>query len=153
MGFYIEQSDRSRKSGLAAEDIPLGALVVHDDTGVRLATATDGQFDGVADNPNSSDWIAPDDDTDIAWEYSATENEYNPSGADRVVYGGDEDRALIKALVADPANVDHNAVVGIGATSGKVVVQTDETDFLEVGKVYKDDATEVDEPVRIEVRQ
>lgn len=158
MGFYVDESDRSYKSGLAAEDIPHGCLVVADDAGVRLATATDDNFDGVADNPQNEAWIAYDHDEEVDYTYSATENDYHPNGQDRVVYGGDEDGAKIKTLVADvtsltEADNPHTVTVGIGATAGKVVVQTDETDFLEIGDVYKDSVESVDEPIRVEVRK
>lgn len=167
MGFYINQADRSLKSALATEKIPLGAAVVVDNDGARLATSSDPRFDGVADNPQNADWIADEWDEETDYAYNPTGNEYSATGADRVAYGGNEDAALIRVLSAsDDVSANHNTVMGVGPTAGKVVEEGYTTtgsdgstttynrengNFLPIGRVYKDEVIHGDVGVGIEV--
>jgi len=172
MTFYIESSDRPRKSRLPAEDIPVGTLVAEDGTGhVELAEQATGHFDGVADNPLTGEQVREYEDApaDPNWYvYETAEDE-------RVVYGGDADRDMIKVKTAADNGVDPAASVSDGTVVGLIpngaefhgrVVEEDYTDegdttygrsstgdFLAVGKVYKDEENGFDEPVRIEVRR
>lgn len=107
--FYIESKDRPAQSGIANEAIKAGTLVHDEGAGVDLATFADGDFSGVAEY--SEEFLSAEDEDAIADEsYEA---------GDRVIYGGAEDAAVIKARTiadngTDPApSISHGDVVGI----------------------------------------
>lgn len=113
MGFYVEQSDRSYKSGVAQEDIDVGELVtLRSDGAYRTDQSADGHFDGVADMVERGDAIVHDVDDTGGFVYKSADN-------DRVPIGGYDDGAYIKVRTVedndtDPApSIGHNDVVGV----------------------------------------
>jgi len=171
MAFYIESADRPPESRLAGSDVTVGEGVALNGSGLAVpfdpSTHTIGDFLGVADNPRTGDQIAEDEDDELYETYEAAED-------DRVVYGGDADRDRIKLLTppdttADPAaSIADETTVGFAAVggdfNGRIVEEgyTDDGDtqygdggagtFVPLGVAYRDEATDFDEPARIEVR-
>lgn len=170
MAFYIESADRPSQSRIASEDIHVGELVVEDgsDT-VRAVNANDDdEFHGVADNPQSADWIAAEPDEDSNETYDSADN-------DRVIYGGGAPGDVIKARTIEdngtdgaPDIQDGDIVVAPDASladsaaefEGRVVQSGysddsgdtyDSSNSIVVGTAYRDSASSFDTPVRIKV--
>lgn len=120
--FYIESSDRPPKSGIANSTVTAGELVNDQGAGVDPMEFADGDFAGVAEY--SEEFLSAFDEDDIATEdYSA---------GDRVIYGGNEDAAVIKVRTptdnaTDPAaNISHGDIVGVlDETVGSLASQED----------------------------
>lgn len=113
--FYIESADRPAQSGIANEAIKAGTLVRDTGAGVDLATYSDGDFDGVAEY--SEEFLSAEDEDAIADETYEV--------GDRVIYGGNEDAAVIKARtitestdgVTSAPSISHGDVVGLADQS------------------------------------
>lgn len=171
MGFYVESADRPHESKLAGEDIDVGVLVTDNGSDkFRRAEATDDRINYVADKIRRADYIAFDeDDTLSRFEYVASDNDRVPG---QPLADGD----VIKTLTprdnsTDPAaDISANDVVGIAAVGGREfegrIVEEGYTDnggttygrnstgdFLTLGTVYRDDASDFDEAVRVRVNR
>lgn len=175
MGFYVEQSDRSYKSGVAQEDIDAGELVtLRSDGAYRTDQSADGHFDGVADFVERGDAIVHDIDDTGGFTYKSADD-------DRVPIGGYDDGAYIKVRTIEDNGtdgapsishgdvvgvVDATAVSGTGAEfQGRIVEEgyadavpttfnRSNTNFLAVGRAYIPQeegsaVTSFDVPVRV----
>lgn len=170
MAFYIESADRPSQSRVAAEDIHVGEAVQEDGSdGVERANANDhNDFAGVADNPQSADWIAAEADEDSNETYDSADN-------DRVVYGGGAPGDVIKVRTIENNSTDPAPSINDGDTviipdasladsatefEGRVVQSGYSDDSgdthntsngIVVGKAYRDSATSFDSVVRVKV--
>lgn len=152
--FYIESADRPAQSGIANSAVVAGELVTDTGAGVDPMQFADGDFQGVAEY--SEEFLSAEDEDAIADEAYEV--------GDRVIYGGNEDAAVIKVRTpednaTDPApSIAHGDIVGVvdetstvasGAEFEGRVVQEGYTDdaattydrgtgnFLAVGRAYR----------------
>src|SRR6056297_1067239 len=180
MGFYVDEADRSARSGPVAEMVPVGTACTRVDGVVELLDgATNTRFDGVADAPRSAEYIAEevDEASGFAYRPASMKDENDRGGADiadRAPLRGDEDGAVIRIKTVadngtDPApNITADNEVGVAAVGttefeGRLVQAgyTDDGgtqygdggagDYVALGTADNDSSTEFDEPVRIRV--
>lgn len=134
MGFYIEQNDRSLKSAMPAEDIPLGTLVATgSSTGeVELAEEQNHEtFEGVVEAPRRAEYIAEESDEGSDFVYKAGDQPDDLSDAGHlVIYGGNADADVIRVrtIVAEGDVGDTTPSITDGSVVG--YVKTDETNGL-----------------------
>lgn len=113
--FYVEQSDRSYKSGLANEVIKAGTFVNNEGTGADLADAQDARVDGLA--LFSEEFMVGEDEDDIvAEEYEVDDRvKYAPFEGGAIVHGRTIEETTDGVTTAP--SISHETVVGVVDTS------------------------------------
>lgn len=169
MAFYVESVDRPPRSGIVAEDVPVGTVTAYDGSNnvVLLDASTHGAEDflGVADFLHTSDAISGDDEENNYGTFESAEN-------DRVSAFGDEDGGVIKVRTlpdngTDPSvSISNGDVVGVAAVTdgagylveegytdngGTTYGRSSTGDFVAIGTADRDSTTEYDDPVRVKV--
>lgn len=163
MQFYIESADRPYKSGLAAEDIEFGSAVHYDGEQMHLLDATASHdFAGVAVADRTEDELIDHPLSDAADEIVSSD--------DRVASGGDADKDRIKLkTISDDTltapSISAGDVVGVaGVEDGRIVEEGysdsgttygsgSTGDFYRIGRALRDDSTDYDSVVRVEVNE
>lgn len=180
MGFYVESADRPYQSRLASEDIHVGTLV--NENGSDAYELTDDSkhstVEALATAPRRGDYIAKEDDKTTTFKYLSSENDRVPGLplADRDVV---KVRTVLETNsgVTSAPSISDGDVVGVVDTSdanaptsaGRIVEEgytNDENDdststtfnrsnsnFIPLGKAYRDESTSFDEPVRVRVER
>lgn len=178
MGFYVDETDRSARSGPVNEPIPIGTACTRVAGSVELLDGTDNtDFDGVADSPRRGEYIAEeaDESSDFTYQPASAKTEDSRGGviADRAPLRGSADGDVIRIKTptdngTDPApNISDGDVVGVAAAGtafeGRIVQEgytaNDGTEysesgagtFIPLGEADKDGSTEFDDPVRLTV--
>lgn len=173
----VEQADRAPESNVVAEDIAPHELVIDNvGTGLELVDGDESDWDGIAMQPKSGEWIHEHDEDTSALEYDASDN-------DRASYGGREDGAIIRPLtILDSTNgesapsISEGDVVGVpdstvgdgetewagrivqeGYSNGTTTFNRTNTNFVPIGKAMAQgplDGTidSFDDEVRVQVR-
>jgi hypothetical protein len=169
--FYVEQSDRAYKSGLADETIKAGTFVFNGGSGVTLADAQDTRIDGLA--LFSEEFLVGEDEDAVVDEEYSTGNrvKYAPYEGGAVLYG----RTPTDDGGAAPS-IDHETVVGVvdtsvgdapsgaagrlveeGYTNGATTFERANNNFVAVGEAYRpgkqnnDTVTGYDTVVRVQL--
>lgn len=181
MGFYVESADRPFTSRLVAEDIRTGELGA--DNGSQEAVPFDFETHaeedllGVATQPRRGDYVAEEMDETTDFVYEASEEDRASFGGD-----ADRDVIKVRTAEDPDGNesapsISEGDVVGVVDTSagslsstdeyaGRVVeegyedgedsattYERDEDNFFAIGVAHRDEASDYDEPVRIQVRK
>lgn len=179
MGFYVESADRPYQSRIAAEDIHVGTLVSEDGSDNFELTDADkhSRLDALATKHRLGDWIADDDDEETTFEYLADEDdrviaqplsdgdvikvrtiEETTDGITSAPSLEDGDIAVVVDTSDGDAPDSAGRVVEDGYSNDEndddtsTTFELDGDNVLGVGVVYKDEADDFDEPVRIRVR-
>lgn len=114
VNFYVEQADRSPRSGLASEQIHHGTLVADTGTGVEQFSFSHGDYDGLA--LFDPEYLAA-EVRDSAFVTEATADDFYEVD-ERVKYQPSEDAAIVKIRTLEdeggpaPA-IEHRSVVGV----------------------------------------
>lgn len=170
---YIDQSDRSQRSGVASEAVKAGELVFDDAGSVRRVEFADGDYDGLA--VYDPEFMAAEDEDAIADESVEVGDlvRYAPKeSAARLLIRTPEDNGT------DPApSVGHEDVVGFvdasalqgsaGEYQGRIVEEgyddgtttfnRSNNNFIAIGEAYRpakqsgESVTEYDTPLRVEL--
>lgn len=168
---YIDQSDRSQRSGVASEAVKAGELVFDDAGSVRRVQFADGDYDGLA--VYDPEFMAAEDEDAIADD--------EVESGDLVRYAPKESaaRLLIRTHPDDAASapsVGHEDVVGFvdesagdapsnaegriveeGYSNGTTTFNRSNNNFIAIGEAYRpakqsgDSVTEYDTPLRVEL--
>lgn len=159
VNFYVEQADRSRRSGLAAEEgIEPGTLIVDTGEGVEQFTTTHEDYSGLA--LYDPEYLAADIRAAAHIEGSIPDKAYEVD--QRVSYQPSEDAAIVKIRTpeeGDAPNIEHRDVIGVSSDgeAGRIVSESYATDdtFVAIGRAYRpgrqngEAITENDAPVRV----
>ena len=127
MGFYIEQTDRSLKTAMPAEDIPLGTIVATGSNSGEVELAEQQNHDswaGVVEAPRRAEYIAEESDEGTTFAYLAGDQEDDLSDAGYlVIHGGNGDadvirpRTIVDETDAPAPSATDDAIVGFVDTS------------------------------------
>jgi len=176
MAFYVESVDRPHVSYPVGEDVHVGELVTEVGGNYERFDAADhNDFDGVADDPQSADWISVELDEASNFLYESADNERAPAA-------GEADGDIIKVRTPEDTGGNESApsisdgdVVGVIDTSagtlnstveyeGRVVQEgyddgegtpttynRSNDNFIAVGTALKDSVSDWDEVIRVKV--
>lgn len=182
MAFYVESQDRAYRSYIVSTDMVPGELGGLDAAGTGAepfdaASHSEEHFLGVAEAHRSGDQIADEDDTTEAISFLASENERASFGGD-----ADRDVIKVRTAEDTGGNeaapsISDGDVVGVIDTSAGTLTSTAEYqgrvvqegyddgegtpttynrangNFYAVGVAYRDESSEFDDVVRVEVRK
>jgi hypothetical protein len=169
--FYIEQSDRAYKSGIADEAIKAGTFVDNGGSGVTLADAQNARVDGLA--LFSEEFLVGEDEDDVVDEIYAVDDrvKYAPFEGGAVIYG-----RTLKDEGGSAPSIGHEAVVGVidtsvgdapsgaagrlveeGYTNGATTFNRSNNNFVALGEAYRpgkqnnESVTDFDSVVRLQL--
>ena len=179
MGLYVESADRPYTSRQAAEELPTGTLVTTDSNDMFvLADANDNRLDYLVTKPHSAPHIAYDEDDSLAPRTYEADDRRVPS-----LPLADGDIVKVRTVtesndgVTTSPDIQAGDIVGVPDTSdadaptegGRVVEEgyaNDENDdatdttferangnFLPLGTALRDEETNFDSPVRVQVNR
>lgn len=182
MAFYVESQDRAYRSYIVSTDMVPGELGAVDSAGTGAEPFDAGShaeehFLGVAEAFRSGDQIAEDEDSTEAISFLAANNDRASFGGD-----ADRDVIKVRTAEDTGGNeaapsISDGTVVGVIDTTAGTLTSTAEYqgriveegyqdgeatpttynrtngNFYAVGVALRDDSTEFDDPVRVEVRK
>jgi len=168
---YIDQSDRSQRSGVASEAVKAGELVFDDAGSVRRVEFADGDYDGLA--VYDPEFMAAEDEDAIADDevevgdlvrYAPKESaarllirtpEDNGESAPSI--GHEDVVGFVDGSLGDAPSDAAGRIVQEGYSNGATTFNRSNGNFIAVGEAYRpakqsgESVTEFDTPVRVEL--